>query len=120
MPSERLDKELAKHPKPWTSGKEYNEILDANGKSIDCLLLLYHINELEHTGVMQAKILRGLQENVKHLTEKLKQWNDVVERLCKTSDHDMCIFCKAIFPKSKPEPCCNCVAVGTDGRVYDT
>lgn len=50
---------------------------------------------------------------------KVQKWSGIAEKLCKLSDHDCCIFCNEVFPKSKPEPRCKCVAVDANGRMYE-
>ena len=62
--SERFWKELKEHPKPWELGSFYDEILDANGCTIDSALLLWYIQELESIREIQAKIIQGFRARV--------------------------------------------------------
>ena len=61
MGSERLERELAKFPKPWQEHKEYDCLADANGNSIPSYLLLYYIGELESIREVQARIIQELR-----------------------------------------------------------
>lgn len=68
--------------------------------------------------------LDGIQNNspesqIAELKNIIKLKNEVITELCKKGDHDMCILCNKVFPKTKPEPKCGCIAIGPDGRAYD-
>lgn len=61
---------LDKHPQPWTVGNIFDELLDANGRSIESATLLDYVQELQFQRHMQAQMIQGFQARVKELESR--------------------------------------------------